>query len=68
MTKAEVEKALIEFNGGSPFVNISRIAKFLRIRNESAGELVAMLDRIESGREKRFYAGDVAREILRKRV
>ena len=67
MTKAEIKEELEKY-AGSPFINISKLAKCLHIRTEYAADICKNLDRIESGREKRYYTGDVARELIRRRV
>ena len=63
MTKKELQKA-IESRYGA-FVNISQTAEFLGNRRETVRDkYLSGLEYLMNGREKLFYAGDVAQAIV----
>lgn len=65
MTKSELEKSLTQYNGGSPFVSIRTIARWLKVRDEKARNMTCTLKCFQTGREKKYFAGDVAGEVMK---
>ena len=66
MTKQELMRD-IKSSVGNSMPTISDIARYMGVGRDTARELVAGLEYLESGRAKRFYAGDVAERIMSSR-
>ena len=66
MTKQELKRDITSAVGNS-MPTISDIARYMGVGRDTARELVRGLDYLESGRSKRFYAGDVAERIMNSR-
>ena len=63
MTKSEVKKEFLEWNGGRPFISLSEICKAMHIGKDRARAIVSGLSYFSSGRRKDFLVEDVARRI-----
>lgn len=68
MTKTEIKRQL-EAATGKSFLCVSEIARCLGMGQDNTRALLAGLDYLPSGREKRYLISDVAERIAeRKRV
>lgn len=69
MTKTAIEKQLKSATGGKILLCMSEIARCLGMGKDHTRSLLAGLDYLPSGREKRYLISDVAERIAeRKRV
>mgnify|MGYP003587038453 CR=1 FL=1 len=64
MDKQTLIKSMKEYTNGTPFINASQIAKFLRRSRDTLPELVRGLDYLQTGREKKYFVPDVAERIM----
>ena len=63
LTKTEIKKALLMWNGNRPFISITEIARSLKIGRDKARELVSGLGYIENGRRKDYLVDAVAERL-----
>ena len=66
VTKTSIKRQL-ESATGKSFLNISEVARCLGSGQDYAKELLAGLDYLPSGREKRYLVSDVAERIAERR-
>jgi hypothetical protein len=67
MDKQALIKSMKEYTKGTPFINTSEIARFLRRSRDALPELVGGLDYLQTGREKKYFIPDVAERIMNQR-
>ena len=68
MDKRSVANALGKNGPEKAFLNVSEIAKKMGTGRDAAARLVAGLPYIPDGKSRRYFAGDVAEEILRRQM
>lgn len=66
MTKTAIKRQL-ESATGKSFLNISEVARCLGMGQDHTKALLAGLDYLPSGREKRYLVSDVAERIAERR-
>lgn len=66
MKRAELVRHIERRYGAFP--TISNMAEFMKKSRTTVREMFSTLERFDDGRAQRFYSGDVADEILRRRV
>jgi hypothetical protein len=66
MNKQEIMRDMKKDYG--PFMTITDIAHYLRQGRDSARTLVSGLEYFNAGRAKKYFVGDVADRIMKKRA
>lgn len=67
MNKRDLQKDIQNFVGPGGFINISQLAKYMRVSRDKITPLVYGLDFFQTGREKKYFIPDVAERILERR-
>lgn len=62
MTRKDLSKAL-EAHVGGYFINQTQLSKFLRVSRSAAADILHGIEYLQSGREKKYFVGDVAERI-----
>lgn len=63
MDKKTLAKSMEEY-AGSPFMNQSQLAKYLRLSRHRMPELLTGVDYLETKRERRYFVPDIAQKLV----
>jgi len=67
MKRKEIEEDLRRVTGGCSFISINALRKWYGKRHDAVLKLVEDLEYLQDGKAKRYYVGDVAEAVVRKR-